>query len=249
MPRGAEPTYFERALFSVFTPVLGGVGAAFRGIGNLWRNYFYFRDVRRQNQSLREEAFLLRQENLALKNMLREFRGEKEIQALLASVSGSVRVASVIGFDSSQVYKSIVLNKGSGDGIKRDMVVLDKNARLVGRVIGPVAAKQARVQLITDEDSGVGVVSERFRVVGVLQGDAEGHCLMQYVLKTNKGIAPGEEILTSGFDGIYPQGIPVGKIISIVEDAGLFKKIIIEPYFELSELNQVAVITVDLRDL
>jgi rod shape-determining protein MreC len=181
--------------------------------------------------------------------MLLKFKGEKEIQELLAMISRSILVSSVIGFDSSEIYKSVILNKGSLDGVKKDMVVLDKRGRLVGRVIDPVSLKQARVQLITDKDCGVGVLSERLKVVGILTGYAEGKCLMKYVLKTNKEIGEGEEVSTSGFDGIYPAGIPVGKIISITEDTTLFKKIIVEPFFDFSELDEVAVFTIDLRAL
>jgi rod shape-determining protein MreC len=182
--------------------------------------------------------------------MLLKFRGANEIQELLSTLSRSVLVASVIGFDSSQIYNSIELNKGSADGVHKDMVVLDRMARLVGRVVEPISAKQARVQLITDGDSGVGVYTERFRVVGVLQGDAKGRCVLKYIVKTNREVVEGEEILTSGLDGIYPSGIPVGRILSIVApETDLFKKIVVEPYFDLSELDQVAVFTVDLRDL
>jgi rod shape-determining protein MreC len=250
VPRGDEPAYFERAVFAVFTPVQHGVVSFFRGLKNFWRNYFDFRDVRRQNRALESEALKLRQENLALKNMLLKFRGANEIQELLSTLSRSVLVASVIGFDSSQIYNSIELNKGSADGVYKDMVVLDRMARLVGRVVEPISAKQARVQLITDGDSGVGVYTERFRVVGVLQGDAKGRCVLKYIVKTNREVVEGEEILTSGLDGIYPSGIPVGRILSIVApETDLFKKIVVEPYFDLSELDQVAVFTVDLRDL
>jgi rod shape-determining protein MreC len=214
-----------------------------------WNNYFYFRQVRRQNQEMRDEIFFLRQENQVLKNLLLKYKGGREIQELLATISRSILVGSVIGFDSSEIYKSVVLNKGSLDGVKKDMVVLDKRGRLVGRVIPPISLKQSRVQLITDEASGVGVVSERFKVVGILTGNAGGKCSMKYVLKTNKEIEAGEEVSTSGFDGLYPSGIPVGKIISCNEDATLFKKIIVEPYFDFSELDLVAVITVDLKGL
>jgi cell shape-determining protein MreC len=55
--------------------------------------------------------------------------------------------------------------------------------------------------------------------------------------------------MTSGYDGIYPSGIPVGRIISITEDTTLFKKIVVEPYFDFSELDRVAVLAVDLREL
>lgn len=249
VPKGSEPTYFERVVFSVFTPVEHGVVSFFRGLKNFWRNYFYFRDVQRQNQSLRDEAFRLRQENLALKNLLLKFQGGKGIQDLLSTVSRSILVASVIGIDSGQIYKSIHLNKGSTDGVRKDMVVLDRKGRLVGRVVEPVSSRESRVQLISDEDSGVGVLTERFRVVGILQGDAGGKCRLKYIVKTNKEVMVDEEVLTSGLDGIYPSGIPVGRIVSITEDTELFKKIVVEPYFDLSDLDQVAVFTADLRDL
>jgi rod shape-determining protein MreC len=242
VPKGNESSYFERAVFSVFSPIE-------HGVKNFSRNYFYFRDVQRQNQSLRDEAFRLHQENLALKNLLLKFQGAEEIRNLLSTVSQSILVASVIGIDSSQIHKSIHLNKGSADGVRKDMVVLDRKGRLVGRVVEPVTAGESRVQLITDEDSGVGVLTERYRVVGILQGDAEGKCRLKYIVKTNREVTVDEEVLTSGLDGVYPSGLPLGRIISVVEDTDLFKKIIVQPYFDLSDLDQVAVFTADLRDL
>jgi rod shape-determining protein MreC len=167
----------------------------------------------------------------------------------LYTVSRSILVAKVIGVDSSQVYKSIRLNKGAGHGVRKDMVVLDRWGRLVGRVVEPIAPGGSRVQLISDEDSGVGVVTERFRVAGVLQGNAEGQCRLKYIVKTNKDIRVDEEVRTSGLDGIFPSGLPVGRIVSIGEGSDLFKEIVVAPYFDLSDLDQVAVFTADLRDL
>jgi rod shape-determining protein MreC len=249
VPRGDEPTYFERGFFAVFSPLRSAVVAFFRGTKNFFANYFYFRDVQRQNQSLRNEAFFLRQENQVLRNALSQFRGEKEIREMFSLISRSILAASVIGFDSGQIYKSVTLNRGSLDGVARDMVVLDRQGRLVGRVIDPVTLKQSRVQLVSDEDCGVGVWSERLRVIGVLAGDGRGNCLMKYVLKTNREIETGESVITSGYDGIYPSGIPVGKVISISEDATVFKKVVVEPYFDFSNLDRVAVLAVDLREL
>jgi rod shape-determining protein MreC len=249
VPKGNDPTYFERGLFTVFGPVEHGVVSFFRGLKNFWGNYVYFRDVQEQNQSLRDEAFRLREENLTFKNLLLKFQGSKEIQELLSTVSRSILVASVIGIDPGQIHKSVHLNKGTSDGVRKDMVVLDRKGRLVGRVVEPVSSRQSRVQLISDEDSGVGVITERFRVVGILQGDAEGKCRLKYVVKTNKDVLVDEEVLTSGLDGIYPSGVPVGRIVSVGEDNDLFKKIVVAPYFDLSDLDQVAVLIVDLRGL
>ncbi len=250
VPRGDEPAYFERAVSAVFTPVQHGVVSFFQRLKDFWQNYFYFRDLRHRNQALEKQALELRQENLALKNLLLKFRGAEEIRSLLSTLSRSILVASVIGFDPSQIYNSIELNKGAADGVHKDMMVLDRNAHLVGRVVEPVSSRQARVQLITDRDSGVGVYSERFRIIGILQGEANGKCSLKYIVKTNREIAVGEEVLTSGLDGIYPSGIPVGRILSIVApETDLFKRIVVEPYLDLSDLDQVAVFTVDLRDL
>ena len=249
VPKGSQSTYFEQALFAVFSPVQHATVSIVRKVGSFWSGYVYLRNVELQNQKMRDELFYLREENLALRGKLLRFGTEREMGELLARVSRSILAASVIAMDSSQFYRSIVLNKGSADGVKKDMVVLDRRGRLVGRVIDFVASRQSKVQLITDEESGVGVLSVGNRVVGVLSGDAEGRCLMKFVLKTNKDIQAEEDVLTSGFDGIYPAGIPVGRIVSITEDASLFKKVVVEPFFDFSDLEQVAVFTADLRDL
>lgn len=250
VPRGDEPSYFERTFFTIFTPVQHGIVSFFGGLKDFGKNYLYFRDLRRQNRILENEVFALRQENLALKNLLSNFRGAEEIRELLSTLSRSVVVATVIAFDPSQIYSSIELNKGAADGVRRDMAVLDRKAHLVGRVVEPISRKRARVQLITDGDSGVGVCTERFRVLGTLQGDGRGRCNLKYIFKTNRDVEVNEEIRTSGLDGVYPSGIPVGRILSIdARETDLFKTIVVEPYFDLSDLGQVAVFTIDRRDL
>ena len=70
----------------------------------------------------------------------------------------------------------------------------------------------------------------------------------KYVLKTNKDIAVDEDVLTSGFDAIYPAGIPVGRIAAVSEDPSLFKNIEVAPFFEFADLDQVAVFTADLTE-
>ncbi len=247
VPQGEQATYFEQALFTVFTPVARGTAAVVGRLRSSWSRYVYLRNVELQNQKMRDELFFLREENLALKRKVLEFEGERDMRELLAKVSRSIVAASVIGIDPSQVHKSVVLNRGSSDGVKKDMVVLDRHGRLVGRVIDFITPGQSKVQLITDEDSGVGVLSAQSRVVGVLSGDAKGRCLFKYVLKTDKNIVADEDVLTSGFDGIYPAGIPVGRVTDISEDTSLFKKIVVTPFFDFSDLERVAVFTADLR--
>jgi rod shape-determining protein MreC len=66
---------------------------------------------------------------------------------------------------------------------------------------------------------------------------------------TELGISDGEEVITSGYDGIYPKGIKIGKIISMEDTTSLHQDITVKPYIDFRYLDQLAVITIDLRDI
>jgi rod shape-determining protein MreC len=249
VPLGYGENYFEKAVFSVFSPVQHGILSLSRSIGEFWKNYFYLQNVQSQNRKMKDEMFFLRQENNLLRNALENLRSAKEIEESLLRLHENILVAQVIGFDASNFYKSAVINKGSLDGLKKDMIVLDKNGSLVGRIINPIALKESRVQLITDNESGVGVFSQSKEVMGILSGDDKGYCFLEYIHVTTEGIYEGEDIITSGKDGLFPSGIKVGKIVSITTSTSLFKQVKVEPYFDIRDLDQVAVIMRDPMEI
>jgi len=249
VPLGGEQTLFGKVIFSVFAPFQKGFQSVAHGVSGIWSRYIDLRSARRENQQLRRDAFFLRQENIMLQNFIRSLRGEQAVKESLARFEKSLVAARVIGLDASNYYRSAVLNKGSLDGIRKDMSVCDKNGNLVGRTIEPVLLREAKVQLITDDESGVSVVSEKTKWVGILTGNAQGLCLIKYILTTAQGGAEGDEFVTTGFDKIHPPGIKVGKIISIGPGSPLFKKIIVEPYFRPNDLDQVAVLRNNFQDL
>jgi len=251
VPLGENASVFEKTVFSVFSPIRHGVLSFFKGIGNIWKNYFHLRNVQNQNEEMKEEIFYLRQENNLLRNALQRFRSEREIEENLLAMHENILPAQVIGLDPSNYYKSVIINRGTLDGIKRNMVVLDKNGNLVGRIIDSISLKEARVQLITDNESGISVFTQMKRVQGILEGDGKGQCLMQYVLATTRPeeISEGEDVITSGYDRIYPLGIRVGRILLIASNASLHKHIIVEPYFDFRFLDQIAVIMKDPKEL
>ncbi len=249
VPLGYGENYFEKAVFSIFSPVQRGTISLFRSAGEFWNNYFYLQNVQSQNRKMKDEMFFLRQENNLLRNALENLRSAKEIEESLLRLHENILVAQVIGFDASNFYKSAVINKGSLDGLKKDMIVLDKNGSLVGRIINPVALKESRIQLITDNDSGVGVFSQSKEVMGILSGDDKGNCFLEYIHVTTEGVYEGEDIITSGKDGLFPSGIKVGKIVSITTGTSLFKQVKVEPYFDIRDLAQVAVIMRDPMEI
>lgn len=242
IPLGEKETLFEKAVFSIFSPVQHAVIFILQKTGELWEGYFSLRNVRKQNEKITEEIFSLRQENSFLRNSLKRFQEEKEIQQNLQQFHEDVVPVQVIGLDFSNRYKSITINKGTRDGMQKDMIVLDKFGYLVGRVIAPISLKEARVQLITDNNSGVSVYSKENGVLGVLTGDGNGQCTFNYILATNEEIREGNQLVTSGYDSIFPRGIEVGEIVTISPTTSLFKRIKVKPYFQFKNLDQLAVI-------
>jgi len=244
VPQGAEKSAFERAVFFVYSPVQRLAAGTVRGVVSLWRGYFDLRGVRKENETLKRENFFLHQDVRFLEDRLGLYRSAAEVQGILKDFRGTVLPARVIGIDSVNPHQAIVIDKGRLDGVAKDMAVCDMTGALVGRTIEPVSLKDAMVQLITDKDSSVGVVSAVDRLTGSLAGRSGPTCELRYVLASVTGGQVGEELLTTGTDRIYPAGIRVGRISSIEpnESSPIFRRIFVEPYFRFNTLDVVAVL-------
>ena len=245
VPRGPGKSLFEQAVFFVFSPVQRLATGTVRGVGSAWRGYFDLRDVRRENERLKREAFFLSQDVRFLEDRIRLYRSESELRALLTEFRDTIVPARVIGVDSANPHQSVIIDKGSLDGVGKDMAVCDRAGVLVGRTLGPVSLKESVVQLITDNDSSVGVVSVVDGLTGSLAGRSGPLCELRYVLASVTGGRVGEELRTTGFDKIYPAGLRVGRILRIEKDEAspIFRRIFVEPYFQFNTLDVVAVLT------
>lgn len=245
VPRGGKKSYFERAVFFLYAPVQRVASGAVHGLGSLWRGYFDLRGVRRENQTLKRENFFLHQDIRFLEDKIGLAASEASLRANLAEFEGTIVAARVIGVDSANPHQSIVIDKGSLDGVAKDMAVCDRNGALVGRTIPPVGLKEAMVQLVTDKDSSVSVRSVIDGLTGSLAGLSTRYCELRYVLASAEGGQKGEELKTTGFDKIYPAGLKVGTILSLAPDdrSPIFRKIVVKPYFSFDALDVVAVLT------
>lgn len=248
LPLEEESNYLEKVFFAVFSPLQHGTVGLFHGVRRFWDDYFDLRGVRRELNTLKKEVGLLQHQNNMLKVLLQRYRREDEIQALLRDLYQSLLPVRVIGMDFSNPYESVVINAGSLDDIKKDMFVIDKNGYLVGRIIEPVSFKQSRVQLVTDNDSGISVYSEKQEVVGVITGDGKGNCVLKYIVNSDNRVTEGERVFTTGFDEIFPRNLEVGTIISVMSTTDLFKSIRVKPAFDHRELDQIAVVRLKAAD-
>lgn len=205
-----------------------------------WSNYLYLRGVRRENRELRAELDRMKLEQVRLAE---DARMARRIQALLAFKEqhiDSTVAAQVIGTSGSDQSRVLYLDKGSRDGIKVDMAVITPTG-IVGKVV-QVFADSAQVLPINDQLSGVGVALKTTRLQGILRGANNGGTTIQYIMADER-VEPGEEVITSGGDRIFPKGLPVGKVVEVKPGKDLFLNIRVEPSAQIDRLEDVLVVT------
>jgi rod shape-determining protein MreC len=210
------------------------------GTGNLWHNYFYLRGVRAENRQLKEQIEQMRLEQVRLSE---DAAQAHRLQALLAFkeqfVSKTV-AAQVIGSSGSDSSRILYIDKGENDGLARDMAVVTADG-IVGKIL-QVFPSVSQVLLINDQSSGVGALTEKSRLQGVLKGTANGEVVLERLM-SDEQVEPGENVLTSGGEQIFPKGLPVGKVAQVSGGKGLFLSIKIRPGANLSKLEEVLVVT------
>jgi len=210
--------------------------------GSLWLNYIDLRHVRAQNQDLQKTIDRLRLEQASL---LEDAKQGQRLQALLNFQEKYIYktvAAQAIGTSGTDQSRVFYLDKGSADGLDRDMAVITADG-IVGK-IRDVFPHSAQVLAINDQTAGAGVILETTRIRGVLRGNAEGRPQIVGILADQR-IQPGEKVLTAGGDQVFPRGLPVGVVEKVVRDPerDSFIDVIVKPAAELDRLDEVLVIT------
>jgi len=225
---------------SAVTPLEKGIVWCQAGGANLWHGYFYLRGVRQENRELKAQIEQLRLQQVRLSEDAEQAR---RIQALLGFKEQFISrtlAAQVIGSSGSEQSRSIYIDKGSSDGIKTDMAVITAEG-VVGKVL-QVFRNTSQVLLIDDQTSGVGAILEKSRLQGVLRGTPAGEVVLEKVM-SDEAVQPGEKVLTSGGDQIFPKGLPVGTVTKVSPGPQLFLNIRVKPIADLGRLEEVLVIT------
>jgi rod shape-determining protein MreC len=212
------------------------------GIRGLWSGYLDLRGVRRQNQDLHDQVGRLQLEQAAL---LEDARQGQRLQRLLSFqehyVSATV-AAQVIGTAGTDQSRVLLIDKGARDGLKPDMAVITPDG-IVGK-LKDVFPHTSQVLEISDQSSGAGVLLESTRLRGVLRGNDLGQPQVINLLPDER-IKPGDRVITSGGDQIFPRGLPVGVVDRTVADTQNppYIDILVRPAANLGRLEEVLIIT------
>jgi rod shape-determining protein MreC len=225
---------------SAVTPIEKAVVHSQDWVQNLWTTYAYLRGVRRENRELRAQLDRMKIDDA---RFAEDARMARRVQALLGfkeQYVDSTIAAQVIGTSGSEQSRVIYIDKGSSDGIKTDMAVITPTG-IVGKIV-QVFPDSSQVLPINDQFSGVGAALKDSRLQGILKGGANGATTLQYVMGDEK-VVPGEEVITSGGDRIFPKGLPVGRVVSVEPGKDLFLNIRVVPSSRLDGLEEVLVVT------
>ena len=242
-----EPTRLIRVwTVSAVSPFEKAIVWVQSGTGNLWHNYFYLRGVRQENRDLKAEIERLRIEQVRLSEDAGQARRLQTLLGFKEQFISKTMAAQVIGSSGSEQSRSVYIDKGWRDGIRPDMAVITADG-VVGKVLRvfgqkPLEASTSEVLLINDQSSGVGAILEKSRLQGILRGSAAGEVILEKVM-ADEQVQPGEQVLTSGGDQIFPKGLPVGTVMKSVAGSDLFLNIKVKPAANLSKLEEVLVIT------
>jgi rod shape-determining protein MreC len=167
----------------------------------------------------------------------------RRLQALLGFKErfiSQTMAAQVIGASGSESSRSVYIDKGERDHLKPDMAVITADG-IVGKVLRVYHAS-SQVLLINDQTSGVGALLDKTRVQGILRGTAAGETALEKVM-SDENVPPGELVLTSGGDGVFPKGLLVGRVTKVSTGSDLFLNIRVRPAADLSKLEEVLVVT------
>jgi len=237
-----QPNAFSGKLRMVFVQL----GTPFVKLGN----YFPFVQSRRllakQNEELRRENDALRQQVRTLGELGDENLRLRQLLNTKERVTFHTVTARVIGHDASNWWKSLQIDRGSGDGLEKDLAVVNADG-LIGKTIS-VTKGESRVLLLSDPNCKVSALLQNTREPGVAAGvettfGFSPHCVMTYVSRDAK-VKPGEPVISSGFGGIFPKGVLIGTAIraELNRQTKMYQDIEVKPAVDFRHLEEVIVI-------
>jgi rod shape-determining protein MreC len=211
------------------------------GAAHGWGGYIGLRSAQKENDAMRAELDRLKVRNAELEGRALE---ADRLTALLnfrtAHAETPMIAARVIGASPDSGSLVVNIDRGSRDGIRRDMGVITPDG-VVGKIFA-VYPDISQVLLMGDKESGVGALLADTRTQGPVKGTGEPLLSLDYISSDEK-ITVGEAVLTSGQDRIFPKDLPVGKVVDFVSDPKTpFMKIRIKPAAHLDRLEEVLVL-------
>jgi rod shape-determining protein MreC len=230
----------EQLVLIIAAPFQNAVSNSLRFIKDIWRHYFSLVSVAKENDRLNRALSIAIEKNnrcveTALSNLrLRDFLNFQK------TVTDKVLAAEIIGRDPSPWFKTLIIDKGSSDGIRKGLPVVVPDG-IIGQIIA-VSEHYSKVLLIIDQNSAVDALIQRTRARGVIKGLGSQMFSLNYALKKDD-IQVGDIVVSSGIDGVFPKGLRIGSVMKVVrKNSGIFQEVSIMPFVDFEKIEEVLVV-------
>ncbi len=231
---------FHKLAFESVGPLQKSVSGVSGYVSSFKDEYLDLLDVRQENKRLWAELEESRnsanknREALATNIRLRKLLHFKE------NIDTPTVTAVIVGKDPSLWFRTVVIDRGSSDGIQKGMPVVTGEG-IVGQIFR-VAPNYSKVLLAITPSSAIDVVLQKSRVRGIIKGTGSQSYRLEYILKAVK-VEKGDDVVTAGYGGLFPTGLPVGVVSKVAKKKrGMFQEIEITPSVDFLKLEELLVI-------
>jgi rod shape-determining protein MreC len=243
--KGVE--FFDALLMEIGSPFQKASTFVSKTIRGTFQQYVFLVNLEKENRMLKQKVAELQAETHQIKEMRLANDRLRHLLQFREKNSSSMIGAEVIGQDPSSWFKSVTIDKGERDGVKRGMAVVSPTG-IIGQIL-KTAPHYATVLLITDYNSAIDSIVQRTRAKAIVEGKGENRCQLKYLLRTEE-VAVGDTVVTSGLGGNFPKGLMVGEIKQVDKKGhGIFQHAELVPSVDFTQIEEVFVIMDPLPSL
>ncbi len=238
---GAEPSRVQKVALLLVAPIAHAVDATVSAFGRWTTGLRVRASLLEENERLRSDLERLKNERIRWLDASARLERLREAVDYAPSEQGSLVAADIVYIDHTSWLRSLVLYVGDkAVGIDQAVVAPDG---VVGRVIS-VTGPYAKVQLLTDRTATVGAMLARTRRQGIARGAEQGMLTLDFV-PLRSDVRVGDLVITAGIDGIYPRGVPVGRVASVEAGDEMFFRIQVTPAVDFGRLDHAFVLAAE----
>ncbi len=235
-----EVIFFDGLFIEVCSPFQKASTFVIKKIQGVWEGYLFLVHLRRENEELKKRMADLQRENAQMREMVLAHERLRRLLQFQETLSSSSIAAEVVGRDPSSWYKSLTINKGEKDGVRKGMAVICPEG-VIGQVI-KTAPSYSVVLLITDYNSAIDAIVQRTRAKAIVEGKGENRCQLKYLLRS-EDVVEGDRLITSGLTGTFPKGLMIGEIKKVDKKGrGIFQEAELVTSVDFTRLEEVLVI-------
>ena len=241
--RLSETGLLRKIVLETAAPVEDAINISLKSLHDVWKRYLFLVSLEDENRRLQHESAVLNDQiNRYREGYLEGIRLQK-LLSIKDDFKHRAVVARVIDNDRTTLFKTLLINKGTTEGLRVGLPVLADRG-VVGRII-ETSWHASRVLLVIDENSNVDALIQRSRAQGILQGAGSAGCNLKYISRV-EDVQTGDVVLTSGLAGVFPKGLLLGVVTGASRrEGGLFQKIDVSPAVDFGKLEEVLALVVD----